>query len=364
MGFCLPPYQPPDFSRPPLAGAELVRFETVVSPGVAPDNYHATTIFPEYFHLTPGRWVLAAPSRMDCVVVRGAGDRLAVTEFRRLRPGDLVAVGRSDNGEEGIWVHTTGFAAADTGTEKFAFRLGRSRETSFSIDYDHLYALLRHERQHGVIVWVLGPAVAFDHDARAAFVGLIELGFVDALLAGNGLATHDIEGALFGTALGRKLYGKQPAVHGHYKHLDALNRVRGAGSIRRAVESGLIGDGIMKELVDRAIPFALAGSIRDDGPMPEVVADVYEAQDRMRALTAGATTIIGLATQLHTIATGNLTPSFTVDPRSGVRPVFFYTVDMSEFAVNKLTDRGSLAATSILTNVQDFVVTLHRGLME
>ena len=212
------------------------------------------------------------------------------------------------------------------------------------------------------MVWVLGPAVVFDHDARAAFCALIAAGFVDALLAGNALATHDIEGALFGTALGQELYSKRSVDQGHYKHLDALNLVRAAGSLHQAVQSGMIADGIMKALVDRNIPFVLAGSIRDDGPMPEVVADVYAAQDRMRAITSKATTIIALATQLHTIATGNLSPSFIVAPRFGVRPVYFYSVDMSEFAVNKLSDRGSLSVRSILTNVQDFIVTLHRGL--
>lgn len=363
MGFQLPAYQPPDFHLPPLTHAPLAVFKAVVRAGVAPDDYHATSIFPEYFHLGPGQWVLAAPSRMDCVVVRSPDHTLAVKEFRRLQPGDLVAVGRRENGEDGIWVHATGFAVTtDNGPEKFAFRGSRTRETSFSIDYDELYALLRHEREHGVVVWVLGPAVVFDRDARAAFCGLIADGFVDALLAGNALATHDIEGALFGTALGQELYRKRPAAQGHYKHLDALNRVRGAGSIRQAVQEGLIADGIMKGLVEREIPFVLAGSIRDDGPMPEVVADAYDAQDQMRAIISQATTIIGLATQLHTIATGNLSPSFIVDPRFGVRPVYFYAVDMSEFAVSKLADRGSLSAKSILTNVQDFVVTLHRGL--
>jgi len=362
MGFQLPTYLPPDFHQPALALAPTARFAAVVAPGVAPDDYHATTIFPEYFQLAPGQWVLAAPSRMDCVVVRHPDDSLTVKEFRRLQPGELVAIGRTEDGSEGILVHSQGFAAADSGQEKFAFRSSRTRETSFSIDYDQLYSLLRHEKAHGFVVWVLGPAMVFDHDARAAFGALIEAGFVDALLAGNALATHDIEGALFGTALGQELYRKRPVAQGHYKHLDALNRIRGAGSIARAVRSGLLAEGIMAALINRQIPFVLAGSIRDDGPMPEVVADVYAAQDQMRALTSRATTIIALATQLHTIATGNLSPSFIVDPTTGVRPVYFYSVDMSEFAVNKLADRGSLSARSILTNVQDFIVTLQRGL--
>jgi hypothetical protein len=118
----------------------------------------------------------------------------------------------------------------------------------------------------------------------------------------------------------------------------------------------------MRAIIRKKIDFVLAGSIRDDGPLPEVIADVYEAQDRMRSLARRATTVIALATQLHAIATGNMVPSYQVVEENHVRPVYFYTVDMSEFAVNKLANRGSLSARSILTNVQDFVVTVERGL--
>ena len=149
---------------------------------------------------------------------------------------------------------------------------------------------------------------------------------------------------------------------GHYKHLDALNIVRSEGSIQNAIEKGRVQDGIMRAVIMKNLPYVLAGSIRDDGPMPEVTADVYRAQDRMRNLARRATTVIAMATQLHTIATGNMVPSYTVVGESRVRPVYFYSVDMSEFAVSKLTDRGSLTARSILTNVQDFVVTVERGL--
>jgi len=120
--------------------------------------------------------------------------------------------------------------------------------------------------------------------------------------------------------------------------------------------------GIMRALTQEGVPYVLAGSIRDDGPLPEVTADVYLAQDRMRSLARRATTVIALATQLHAIATGNMVPCYQVTENNRVRPVFFYIVDMSEFAVNKLANRGSLSVRSILTNVQDFVVTVARGL--
>ena len=363
MPFTMPRYNPPDFTRSVFASAPTVTFMPVEKAGVAPDNYHGTSIFPEYFQVRKGDWRLLTESRMDCVVVLSPDGAIEATEFRRLRQGDLVACGRRENGEDGVYVHVDAFSLPGATADKFAFRSHRTRETSFSIDYDELYSLLKHERKQGFIVWVLGPATAFDHDSRLAFSSLIERGYVHALLAGNALATHDVEGAIFGTALGQELYSKSPVHLGHYKHLDTLNTVRSAGSIAKAVSQGLIKDGIMRALIQKEIPFVLAGSIRDDGPMPEVIGDVYRAADEMRAITRRATTVIALATQLHSIATGNLLPCYTV--RDGlIRPVYFYIVDMSEYSVAKLADRGSLTARPILTNVQDFVVTVERGIRE
>jgi len=364
MQFQIPVFHTPDFNRPDLQNAPIVSFHPAPQNGVAPDNYHATSIYPEYLQIEKDNWVLLHKSRMDCVVVCGPGSSLAVTELRRLKAGDLVACGRSENGEDGILVHTRAFVFPDAMAEKFAFRSHLTRETSFSIDYDELYQLIHHEKEHGFIVWVLGPAVVFDQDARNAFVSLIENGYVHALLAGNALATHDVEGAIFGTALGQEIYSKRTLPLGHYKHLDAINRVRAAGSIEKAIETGLVQNGIMHAATRNRIPYVLAGSIRDDGPLPEVAANVYEAQNRMRELTRKATTVIAMATQLHTIAAGNMTPSYQVMESGRVRPVYFYSVDMSEFAASKLADRGSLTARSILTNVQDFVVTVERGLRD
>jgi len=362
MAFSLPVYKAPDFSQRPLRDCPTVVFGKVRKAGVAPQNYHATSIYPEYFHFRDGHWQLLRESRMDCVVVLAKDGALAVKEFRHLRPGDLVALGRRENGEEGIYVHTKGFDLSQNGIDKFAFRTQFTRETSFSIDYDELYDLLQFERKNGFIVWVLGPAVSFDKDAREAFVAMVNRGYVHALLAGNALAVHDVEGALFGTALGQDIYTKKTTPLGHYKHLDAITTVRALGSIKRAIQDGLIAEGIMRAAIKKKVAYVLAGSIRDDGPLPEVIGDVYEAQDRMRALAKRATTVIALASQLHAIATGNLVPSYKVIGEDKVRPVYFYTVDMSEFAVNKLANRGSLTAHSILTNVQDFVVTVERGL--
>jgi len=340
MPFQLPPYQPPDFRLPALTQAPVTVFQPAPADGVAPENYHATSVYPEYFQIRPGEWRLLEQSRMDCVVVQRPEGALEVTEFRLLKHGDRVAIGRREDGEDGILVHTAGFALPGHSLEKFAFRSMLTRETSFSIDYDELYQLLLHEREHGFVVWVLGPAVVFDRDARRAFGDLIRQGYVQALLAGNALATHDLEASFFGTALGQEIYSKHPVALGHYKHLDALNRVRRMGSMKAALEEAGISDGVMAALLHRGVPFV----------------------HRMRAIARQATTVIALATQLHTIAVGNMVPSYTLTPARDVRPVYFYTVDMSEFAINKLANRGSLTARSILTNVQDFVVTVERGL--
>ena len=360
--FTLRPYTPPDFETDALRYAPLCRFEPAPLDGVAPTGYHAMSIFPEYFKIDSA-WHLAEESRMDCVAVWENG-KIAVTEFRRLKQGQLVVVGRSEHGSEGIYVHPGAFRHEGEGSheETFAFRQKRSRETAFSRDYDELYEILKHDRDHGKIVWVMGPALAFDYDAREAFSRLIENGYVDALLAGNALATHDLEAAWLKTALGQNIYTQQSQPNGHYNHLDTINRIRACGSIRAFLEAENLSDGIMAYMEKCHIPYVLAGSIRDDGPLPEVTGNVYEAQNKMRDQVRGATTVICLATMLHSIAVGNMTPSYRVLPDGTVREVYFYCVDISEFTANKLGDRGSLSAKGIVTNVQDFIVTLSHGL--
>lgn len=362
MAFVFPRYQAPDFSAPQLSGAPDARWAPVERDGVAPEGYHSTSMYPEYFKID-GEWRLAEKSRMDSsVVLRGDGT-LAVVENRNLRRGDRVILGRTECGEEGVYLHSHGFdEGGSASTEQFVFRQGRSRETSYARDYDRLIELLRTEREEGSILWVMGPAFAFDRDARYAMQRLIEAGYAHGLMAGNALATHDLEGALLHTALGQDIYTQNSVPNGHYNHLDVCNRVRASGSITQFIEDYGIENGIMYSVVRKGLPFVLAGSIRDDGPLPEVVADVYEAQRRMRAMVEKATTVICMATMLHTIATGNMTPSFCVRPDGSVRPVYFYCVDADEFVTGKLIDRGSLSATTIVTNVQDFICLVAKGL--
>ncbi len=360
--FTLPKYYAPDFSSEPLKSAPDVRWEEAAADGVAPENYHSTSMYPEYFKIN-GEWMLPERSRMDSSVVFAKDGTLKVIENRNLKKGDRVILGRTEKGEEGIYLHTRGFEdPEETEKDQFVFRQGRSRETSYARDYDRFFELLNYEREHGNILWVMGPAFAFDADARRAMEAMVENGYVDGLMAGNALATHDLEGAMFHTALGQDIYTQKSHPNGHYNHLDVINRVRRSGSIPQFIEDYKIDDGIMYSCVKNKIPFVLTGSIRDDGPLPEVIGNAYEGQTAMRQMVEKATTVVCLATMLHTIATGNMTPSYTVTPEKAIRPVFLYTVDADEFVVNKLLDRGSLSATTIVTNVQDFIMLTVKGL--
>ncbi len=360
--FHLPKYREPDFTQPKFAEAPDASWEKVTIKGVAPENYHSTSMYPEYFKIN-GKWILAEESRMDSSVVLGEDGKLRVVENRNLELGDRVIIGRTENAEEGIYLHSTGFGSADDeNDDQFVFRQGRSRETSYARDYDRLFELLKYEKEHGNILWVMGPAFSFDADARRAMQAMVENGYVDGLMAGNALATHDLEGAMFHTALGQDIYTQKSQPNGHYNHLDVINRVRRSGSIAQFIDDYNIDNGIMYSCVKNDVPFVLTGSIRDDGPLPEVIGNAYDGQTAMRNMVKKATTVVCLATMLHTIATGNMTPSYRVMEDGTVRPVFLYTVDADEFVVNKLLDRGSLSATTIVTNVQDFIMIVVKGL--
>lgn len=358
--FILPEYATPDFTEKAFVSAPDV--QTVFAPGdgILPDEYYATSIYPEFLKIG-GTWQLIREARMDCAVVIRDGYPVA-TEARRIRQGDAVVVGRDEDLANGVFIDHMAFQTPPkNGAQCFAFRTSKSRETSYSRDYDELYEILRHDREKGSMVWVLGPAVSFDFDSRKAMAGLISHGYAHAVFAGNALATHDMEAGLFHTGLGQDIYTKELQHNGHYNHLETINRVRRCGSIQKFIEQNPTQDGIVAACVRNHVPMVLAGSIRDDGPLPGVISNVYEAQDAMRQHTMQATTIIALATQLHTIATGNMTPSWQL--RDGkLRPVYFYTVDISEFAVGKLHDRGSLSAISVVTNVQDFLINAARNL--
>ena len=195
MAFEMPKYRAPDFTLDLFRSAPDAAMAPAERDGIVPDDYHSTSMFPEYFKIN-GRWLLAGESRMDsCVVYRPESDRLDVVEARNIKKGDLVLLGRTESGRDGIFVHANGFAGGEDALEDaFVFRQGRSRETSYSRDYDQLTELLKYEKQHGKVVWVMGPAFAFDRDARRAMQAIVENGYVHGLMAGNALATPGLEG--------------------------------------------------------------------------------------------------------------------------------------------------------------------------
>ena len=352
----IPKYHAPDFSQEKFVCSPDAKIDKVAMKGVAPDHFHATSMYPEYFKIN-GQWRLLEKTRMDCVPVICADGTIEAMEFRKLNVGDDVILGRSDDGTEGIYLHHTGFPPESGAIDAFAFRSGRSRETSFQRDYQNLADLLRYDKDNGHIVWVLGPAAVFSKDCRDAMEYIIDSGYAHVVFGGNAVVTHDLEGSWLNTALGQDIETGENKHNGHYNHLDTINIVNKAGSVPNAIsELGLKG-GVICSCVKNNIPFVMAGSLRDDGPMSGVIDDMSEAQDAMRAHTKKATTVVCLASQLHTIATGNLTASYVV--RDGeVRPVFIYAVDISEFVLNKLRDRGTLEVTTIVSNIQDFLFKL------
>ena len=354
--FQLPKYVAPDFSQEKFTAAPNVTTSKVQIKGVAPDQYHATSMYPEYYKIN-GKWTLMPQARMDCVPVIHPDGSLEAKEFRRLEIGETVITGRVDDGTQGIYLYSSGFHIEKKGIDTFAFRGGRSRETSFDEDYDMLVELLKHDKENGHIIWVLGPAAIFNVNSREAMEYIINNGYAHAVFGGNAVATHDLEGAIFGTALGQDIRTRENKHNGHYHHLDTINRINKAGSIPEGIKENGIDNGLIYSCVKNNVPFVLAGSIRDDGPLRGVIDDMSMVQDAMREQTKKATTIVCLATQLHTIATGNLTPSYVI--RDGeVRPVYIYAVDVSEFVLNKLRDRGTLEVTTIVSNIQDFLYKL------
>jgi lysine-ketoglutarate reductase/saccharopine dehydrogenase-like protein (TIGR00300 family) len=340
----------PDFSRPPFAGAPNARFAPLPADGVLPEGFFSTSNLPTYIQVE-GTWLAPIRPRMDCVVVKRSG-YLETIEPRRLRRGDLIAMGEAEDGTEGIVVHARGFLGGTHGANEFRFMSTEvSRERP--VNYEELAARIAEEkRKKGYLIWVVGPALVHSR-ARTDFEWFIRNGYVQAVLAGNAVAVHDIEAAIFGTTLGMSNTG-HPTEGGHGLHMRAINRVRAAGSIERAVETGLIKTGIMHALITNDIPYVLAGSIRDDGPLPGVYSDSLAAQDAMREHTVKATGAIFVATALHAIAVGNMLPAFYLCDGIPL-PLMTICVDQTEFVVNKLRDRGTHQAYGVVTNAQDFM---------
>lgn len=349
-------YTPPDFSGPAFASAPDARFEPAPADAVLPEGFFSTTNLPTYVKVQ-GAWRRPREPRMDCAIVRQADGTLVVREPRRIARGTPVAMGEAEDGSLGIYVQAEAFLPPAPRSGEFRFMsTAVSRERP--VNYERLATMLCEEKARGGrIVWVIGPALVHAR-ARTDFVWLIEQGYVSAVLAGNAVAVHDLEAALFGTTLGMTGAG-EPAEHGHGLHMRAINRIRTAGSIEAAVRDGMVREGIMHALVTKEVPCVLTGSIRDDGPLPGVITDALAAQDAMRRVTVQATFAIFVATALHAIAVGNMLPAFVEDPDGdALRPLPTVCVDQTEFVVNKLRDRGTMHAYGVVTNAQDFMHVL------
>ncbi|HEX7243813.1 MAG TPA: hypothetical protein VF263_26235 [Longimicrobiaceae bacterium] len=351
-------YRRPDFSQPRFAGAPDARWEPAPAAGVLPEGFFSTTNLPTYVRIG-GEWKLPRDPRMDSALVMDSDGVPRVLEGRYVAAGQPVAMGFAEDGSEGIFVHTTGLVGdPDMGPEgEFKFmssEVSREKPT----DYPSMARVLVEEKARGGhVIWVVGPAVLHSR-GRDTLAWFVRNGYVGVLFGGNAVAVHDIESATLGTTLGMNNRGV-PMEGGHAFHMRAINRVRKAGSIPAAVAQGIIEHGVMHACVTSDVPYVLAGSIRDDGPLPDTITDAIRCQEVMKEHTRRATAVIMIATALHSIATGNMLPSYVYREDTGeVRPLSTICVDSSEFVVSKLKDRGTHQAFGVITNAQDFLHVL------
>ncbi|HKN47283.1 MAG TPA: TIGR00300 family protein [Candidatus Polarisedimenticolia bacterium] len=323
------------------------RLEVVTQPGVAPQDFYGTTIFPTEARIR-GHWVRAQRQRMDAVlVVDGPPDAPRVTcrLLRDLRVGDRVV-----SGIEGVRTHPTHVRPSGSAFEFMASGVSSERRVELAVE--RIAWEMRRIRERGSKIAVVAGPVVIHTGGGPHLARLVRRGYVQALLGGNGFAVHDLEQSLFGTSLGVDLKRGVGVEGGHRNHLKVINLVRGHGGIAQAVRQGLIQRGIFYECVERGVPFALAGSIRDDGPLPDTQMDLLRAQEEYARLLAGAEIILMLSSMLHSIGVGNMTPA-------GVRLI---CVDISPAVVTKLADRGSVESTGIVTDVGLFLNLLATSL--
>ena len=316
-----------------------------VTDGVFPDGFYSTTNLETRVRVD-GRWLNVGNPEMDCGLVlerdaHGAPSRVYTLPMSDVRAGMLVVCGAA-----GVQVSVPkpdktagsfGFMESDVSSEKPQAVLVRQ-----------VAAGMREAKAAGKkVLWVGGPGVVHT-GAAPAMVAMVNAGFVDVLFAGNALATHDIESALYGTSLGVDLMMGSGVEHGHEHHIRALNTIRKEGSIRAAVDSGVLTGGIMHALVTHDKEFVLVGSVRDDGPLPDVYTDVIEGQRAMRAHLTDVGFCLMVATMLHSVATGNILPA----------SIPLVCVDINPATVTKLADRGSSQARGIVTDVGLFLEQL------
>jgi lysine-ketoglutarate reductase/saccharopine dehydrogenase-like protein (TIGR00300 family) len=306
--------------------------------GVLPAKFYSTTNLPTQVRLE-GQWIDIEHIEMDVAVIIDRKQRRASCKpMHEVQSGEEVVIGY-----DGIRVQPF-----ERNREREAFAFMQSDVSSEKAKVLIIHQIARQMKEtrarNGKILFVLGPAVI--HTGAGRYVAeLLRRGYVQVIFGGNAIITHDIEAALFGTSLGVDLKTGEQVEGGHRNHLRAINAMRALGSVEKAVESGQLHEGITYEAVKHGVPMVLAGSIRDDGPMPGVLSEMAEAQRRMREVLPGVEMAIMVASMLHAIATGNLLPAH-------VRTV---VVDINPAVVTKLADRGSFQAAGLVTDAELFL---------
>ncbi len=321
--------------------SEDAHLQPAATDGVFPDGFYATTNLDTAVRVG-GRWIPVVNPEMDLGIVIDMENGTAGTvPMADVKAGDMLVVGHT-----GLRVRPV-----ERPREAQAFEFMNSAVSSEKPKaqvVSDIARMLRSVREAGKdVIAVVGPAVvhtgASPHLAR-----LVKLGYISVLFGGNAVAVHDIESALYGTSLGVSMKSGVPMAGGHEHHLRAINAIRGAGGIKPAVESGLLTEGLMHTLVTNDVPYVLAGSIRDDGPLPDVITDTIVAQGAMRPYCQQAGACIMLSTMLHSIATGNMLPASCTT----------VCVDINPAVVTKLSDRGSFQTIGIVTDVGLFLEQL------
>ena len=310
----------------------------------APEDFYSTTNHRTLVRLNQ-QWVEVGKQRMDALVVV-KGDETECRRLRDIKAGDRIVVG------------TRGIRVVPEAKERdrldFAFMSnGISSERQVDTAVRQTSALIRGAQEQGQrIVVVAGPVVVHTGGVKP-LSKLIRSGFVDALLSGNALGVHDIESALFGTSLGIRMSDGRQEEHGHRNHMRAINAIYNCGDISGAVQCGRLKSGVMYECVANKVPFVLAGSLRDDGPLPDTITDMNRAQDAYNEQLRGAGVVLCLGSMLHAIATGNMLPAW----------VKIICVDINPAVATKVSDRGTGQAIGVVTDVGIFLETLSKELI-
>ncbi len=329
-----------DHGAVPVADSDCVTVPADMD-GAFPEGFYSTTNYRTQVRLG-GEWIDVEDQEMDCgIVIDPEGTAARCIPMTDVRSGDRIVIGH-----KGLRVFPAEPQARHNLFEFMASPV--SSEKPKGVTVREVAQAMRRTREAGdKVLAVLGPAVV--HTGAVPHVSeLIRRGYLNVLFAGNALATHDIELALYGTSLGISAERGLPTEEGHEHHLRAINTIRRLGGIKTAVERGVLRSGIMYECVKHGVPYVLAGSIRDDGPLPEVITDVLAAQRVMREQIRGVGFCLMVATMLHSIATGNLLPAW----------VKVACVDINPATVTKLTDRGSIQTVGVVTDAEPFLRAL------